>query len=222
LVPGAGLDIVFDPATTGTVSHVANSPCVLSPGFAGKACIGGPEDGRPCTLPADCPLGVCNEQCFCPSPARASKPNACLAACKGGSNDAAPCGDDGECPGGFCHAGDCRVDPSDTDSCQEGICTSGPIQGSCAQTTYRSCQNNAGCQAPTCPDCQPGETCTLVNRACFVNGMIERCGSPGVPDSTTATIFCIPAVTASAVNVVSGLPGAGALTQPITTIEVGF
>jgi hypothetical protein len=55
-----------------------------------------------------------------------------------------------------------------------------------------------------------------------LNGQIERCGIPGFPDAVAAAAFCIPKTGAGAVNAASGLPGPGALTQPLTTCVSGF
>jgi hypothetical protein len=57
-------------------------------------------------------------------------------------------------------------------------------------------------------------------RQCFVNP-IQRTGAPGMPDRAAAALFCIPA-TSPAVDGVAGLPGPGALTQPITSLYSGF
>jgi hypothetical protein len=218
------LDILLNPATTLATTLVANAPCT-DPGFTGKACVGGLNNGRPCTSAVDCSGGSCNEQCFCPAIGGVpERPNACDAACVGGAFDAQPCVDDSECdpPNGFCHAGDCRVNLSDTDSAQEGACTTGPSTARCSVSTYRVCAGDGDCAPPACPSCQAGETCVVRARECFVNGQIARTGAPGVPDRTTATTFCMQATGSPTVNTAVGLPGAGAITQPVTTIEVGF
>ncbi len=213
-------DILFDPATTGTTSRTANLPCG-TPGFASKACAGGTNEHRTCIADSECPGGTCNEQCFCGGGAQ--RPNACHAACLGGPDDAAPCADDSDCATpGFCHSGDCRLNPADTGSTQEGSCTTGPADGRCSVHTFRSCTSDAGCQSPLCPFCESGETCELSSRQCFVNPTITRAGVPGTPDRTTAATFCLPATASPAWNTIVGLPGPGAITQPTMTFEVGF
>jgi len=217
-ISGSGLDILQDPRTTGTTTLVPSFPCA-APEFAGNACSGGAEEGRPCGEDSDCPSGACSPQCFCPGQAA---PNDCHPACVRGSQDAAPCVADSECPGGFCHPGDCRVNPGDTDSAQEGVCTAGPVRGTCSTTQFRSCAADADCELPSCPYCQSGESCAFELLECFVNSGIIRRGAAGLPDRITAATFCIPPTANQAVNHVAGLPAPGALTQPETTIEVGI
>ena len=231
-ISSAGLDILFNPATTGTVTLAPSFECDVAP-FMGERCVGGPNQGRACTGPGDCPSGSCNEQCFCPNVGPGSQqPNACGAACVStGADDKNSCTSDAQCPTGFCHPADCRVDPSDTDSVQEGRCTVGPTDGRCSATRYKPCSlsgpnPNLECRPPSdggsCPFCQAGETCTAKRRECFVNSGIVRAGSPGVPDRTSAAIFCIAATGSSSINSVAGLAGPGALTQPVTVVETGF
>lgn len=216
-VTDAGLDLLAAPRTTGTVTLPARVPCT-APDVAGTACVGGAGDGRPCADAGDCPGGSCRPQCFCGE----RRPNPCAPACVGGAFDAEPCGDDADCPGGFCRAADCRVDPSDTDSCQEGRCTVGPVNGTCSTSRFRPCTSDADCAVSNCPLCVPNETCVFALHQCFVNGEIERCGSAGVPDRTTAAIGCLVGTGNAAVDGVSGAPGPTGLTQPETTVVVGF
>jgi hypothetical protein len=68
----------------------------------------------------------------------------------------------------------------------------------------------------------PGETCVSRRQECFVNGEVERCGAPGVPDRTTAAFGCVAPTNHGAVDAVFGLPAPAALTQPETTVVVGF
>ncbi len=221
-----GTDILFDPATTGTTTllpgTLPDTECD-SARFATNTCVGGTNAGRSCTAAPDCPGGSCNEQCFCPTGGgQAQQPNACNDACVGGANDMLPCGTDAQCPGGFCQAGSCRVNPADGDSVQEGFCPAGPTSGSCSITRYKACTSNGDCQGANCTFCQPGETCVTKFRECFVNGGIVRTGAPGVPNKTNATIFCIAPTLSAAINAVAGLPGPGAITNPATSIELGF
>jgi hypothetical protein len=218
------IDILFNPATTGATTRTANTACgsPAPPGFTGRTCAGGTNQHAPCTVASECPGGTCNLQCFCPFGGDTSRPNGCQAACLGGTSDAQPCTDNSECPGGFCHPADCRLNPSDTDSAQEGLCTVGPADNTCSVNTFLACETDADCSGAACPFCEPGETCVSVPRQCFVNPTILRSGTPGTPDRTTAAIFCIAATGEDAVDAVAGLPGPGAITQPATTIEVGF
>ncbi len=157
-----------------------------------------------------------------PSPARPQQPNYCQSACLRGPDDGAPCTGAGDCaPPGFCHPGDCRLNPADDDSIQEGICTVGPADQRCSVHTFRSCTEDADCVPPSCPFCAASETCEPVVRQCFVNPTIIRQGAAGVPDRTSVATFCI-AGTGQVIDGVAGLPGPGAITQPTTTMEVGF
>lgn len=154
-ISGTGLDVVQEPRTTDHVTFLPTHAC-MDPSFAGDACRGGSNAGRPCAADAECPGGTCAPQCFC---AGADRPNDCAPACVGGSADAAPCSGDGDCSGGFCHAADCRPDPLDTDSIQEGHCTTEPD---------RQCFVNAGIErtgaagvvgrVTTAVGCIPGTT----------------------------------------------------------------
>ncbi len=221
-ITGKGLDIIFDPYTTGYSSKVPTLPCPAA-GFQNNACLGGTSEGRPCTVASECPGGSCAPQCFCPqgSGVVLQKPNDCDRACLGGPNDTANCAEDSECPGGFCHKADCRWDPSDTDSIQEGKCTTGPSNSFCSITTFRSCISDADCQPPlNCPFCEYGETCEARLRPCFVNSLIEREGVEGIGQCSLASVYCIGATTASSVNTVTGLPGPGTIVQPGSMIIV--
>ena len=325
------IDILFNPATTGSAAPLTTNTDCGTPGWTDKVCAGGPNQHRPCTVDTECTPGTCNEQCFCGGGAQ--KPNACEAACLGGLNDAQPCIDNPECSTGlafcnaslcngglrdglacstnpdctgfcdatgscdptgscvlsvcvggaragltcslaadcanrcndggrdgltcatdsdcanqcnggvrngknclgdsqcfnalgFCHPGDCRLNPSDTDSSQEGICTVGPSDGRCSVHTFKTCTDNAGCGGGLCPFCDPGETCVQVPRQCFVNPTMTRAGKPAVPfpvendhDRTTAATFCIAITKSAAVNATAGLPGPGAITTLETISE---
>ena len=254
--PMAGLllgtiDILFNPATTGDAAPITTNIDCDTDGWRGKVCVGGsnqhaactvcvggPNANAACEVASQCPGGscaensglcsgggTCNEQCFCGGGPQ--KPNACDPACLGGTNNAAPCAVDSECPGSFCHPGDCRLNLSDTDSSQEGLCTVGPFDGRCSVHTFKTCTDDAGCGGGICPFCDPGETCLQVKRECFVNPTETRAGKPAVAgpnpdDRTTAATFCISKTTSEAVNATAGLPGPGAITTTETITEAGF
>ena len=213
---GGGLDINANPRTTGSVSLTPAFACT-QPGFNVKRCLGGTSEGRLCTVDSECPGGTCSHQCFCSGQGR---PNACAPACVGGVNDGILCSVDADCTGGFCHPADCRLDPMDTDSNQEGICTSGPTEEFCSLTTYRTCDDNSDCQPSfDCPFCQPGETCVPKKRGCFVNSGLVRTGTPGSPERETAGVYCVPS-NDPGINISAGFPGPGALIQRETVIVV--
>jgi hypothetical protein len=205
---GNGLDINVNPRTTGTAILLPSFPCTDAK-FSSNACVGGANEGRPCTVVGDCPGGTCTGQCFCSGEVQ---PNACEDACVGGPNDAAGCMTDSECPSGFCHVGDCRVNPSDTDSNQEGICTAGPVVGHCSTTVIRGCNNDAECSQAQCSFCSTGETCIVGLRQCFVNSGIIRTGNPRTPNGESGGAYCVPG-NATAINTTAGFPGPGALIQ---------
>jgi hypothetical protein len=217
------IDILFNPATTGSVSATANVPCGTT-GFNNKTCAGGTNQHAVCTSDSECPGGTCNNQCFCGGGSQ--KPNACNNACVGGANDAQPCTDNSECASpGFCHPADCRLNPADPDdglTPTEGQCTVGPGNSHCSTNTFVSCTSNAQCQAPLCKFCELGETCVTELRECFTNPTYSRIGEPGLPDRTSAAVFCIAATSSAAVNNVAGLPGPGAIRNPTTVIDTGF
>lgn len=208
---GEGLDINANPRTTGTVSLLPNFNCTQS-GFTNKTCLGGTSEGRPCTVPSECPGGSCSPQCFCNNQKR---PNGCDAACVGGANDTQPCTTDADCdpPNGFCHPADCRLNPSDHTSNQEGVCTQHAPDRLCAISKWRACTIDSDC-APSlaCPFCVAGDTCVNNPRQCFVNSGITRSGSPGVTDRDTAAIYCVPS-NGGAIDVSAGFSGPGALIQ---------
>jgi len=209
------------------VSMAPSVPCAAA-GFTNNTCLGGTSEGRPCTAASQCPAGTCTPQCFC---AGQEKPNACDAACviPGGlSPDKQGCVNDSDCPGGFCHPADCRLDPSDLTSNQEGICSSGPSTRFCSITTFKTCTNSdSQCRPPSCPFCQPLETCNAPTlRACFINSGIIRIGTPralnllGDLEGESADVYCVPSNYA-ALNEAAGFPGPGALIQREKVIVVG-
>jgi hypothetical protein len=207
-----GLDINPNPRTTGAVELLPTVPCsgVGSAGFTMTRCAGGTNNAALCTVDSECPSGTCSPQCFCPGQPR---PNSCLAACVGGGNDANFCDTDDDCPSGFCHPADCRLNLSDTDSNQEGICSAGPTNNFCAITSYKTCNNDSDCQqSASCPYCTNGDTCELRFRQCFVNSSISRIGTPGVTDRETAGVYCVPG-NYPAIDTSAGFPGPGALIQ---------
>jgi hypothetical protein len=215
ITSGEGLDLYVTARTTGASSMLPSVAC-SSPGFSSNACVGGTSEGRPCNVASECPGGTCRPQCFCAGQIR---PNACGDSCVGGANDGAECVTDSECPAGFCHRGDCRLNPGDTGSIQEGECTNGPADRRCSATTFRSCLSDAECAQSVCPFCEPGETCVTHPRQCFVNSGIVRQGTPHTPEGASAAVYCI-AGNNSSVNTVAGFPGPAAFTQPERQLTV--
>jgi hypothetical protein len=105
------------------------------------------------------------------------------------------------------------------------VCTGGP-NDNVPCTAVSECPGG-GC-GTKCPFCDNGEICGSFVRQCFVNPTIIRSGTTAgyVPltnqNRTSVANFCIAKTSSDAVNGVAGLPGPGAITNPTTTIEVGF
>jgi hypothetical protein len=221
-VSSGGLDILLDPATTGTVSLLPSVQCD-DPAFTGKTCADGTNNGADCVDDSECPGGTCSFQCFCPNGGSIrQRPNGCDPACVGGPNDAAPCSDDTHCPGGFCHRADCRPDltaPAHLHP-HEGSCTT-TSAGRCSQSRNR-CSLDTDCQPPLCSSCQPHEICVIAPKDCFPNSGITRVGVPDPSNPVLASVFCIPPTGYTPVNAVAGSPGPGALRQPTTLVLTGF
>jgi hypothetical protein len=220
-----GLDIEFNPATTGTVTKLPTLQCDET-GFTDKRCMGGTSDGRTCTVASECPGGTCSFQCFCANGGSVKqRPNGCDAACVGGTSDAFPCVVDSECPGGFCHPADCRPDTGAPLFLQphEGACTT-TTEGHCSASKFRTCDFDTDCQAPSCSFCEtaPLETCVVVGKNCFINSGITRVGVADVSDPVSAAVFCIAQTGTASVDGTAGLPGPGALRQPSSTALTGF
>ena len=227
-VSTGGLDILLNGLTTGPAVLEPSYAC-NHPAFGARACLLGAAStiGSPCSSDSDClggGPGSCGFQCFCPSVGGASqRPNACDPACVAGESDAQPCAADSDCPGGFCHAADCRADPGDTDSTQEGRCTTGPLDGRCSITTTQSCVVDGHCQPPACASCTTGETCVLQLQQCFVNAGISRSGVAGDPtDTRMVAAFCVPPTGEAPINNALGLPGPSAITVQSTLTYSGF
>ena len=116
-VSGGGLDIPFDPLTTGTTGFATNQPCTGA--------------------------GFQNQQCWCSGEAQ---PSSCLNACDGGSHDAQPCDTDADCGGtaGSCKPL-CRQVPGDPPG--EARCAAGPVDQTCSNAPEVGCQTNSDCAA---------------------------------------------------------------------------
>ncbi|HEY2386099.1 MAG TPA: hypothetical protein VGK30_03995 [Candidatus Binatia bacterium] len=225
---GIGLDILFNPATTQTVSSQPSVQCD-NPAFSGKTCDGGTNNGATCTVNSQCPGGACTFQCYCPNGGAVhQRPNGCDAACVGGGNDTTSCDADSECPGGFCHQGDCRPDTGAPLILKpnEGACTA-TLEGHCSVSAFRTCNADADCQAPACTSCHPAETCNIQGKNCFVNSGTTAAGliRTGISDPVnpvSASVFCIAQTNNGSVDATAGLPGPGALIQPESAADTGL
>jgi hypothetical protein len=147
--------------------------------------------------------GAPGKKCFCPADGQVTQPNACI--------------DDLEVEG------DGTLCAADGASSDEGHCTEGPVDQSCAIETFRGCLGNGDCPAP-------GDSCVASERPCFldngaVGGSVTAVGEPDPPDTngvahpTFAALFCV-GKTNAAVNAAAGLPGLGRIALPLTTTEI--
>jgi len=115
-VSGGGLDILFDPVTTGVASFPSN-----------QACVG---------------AGFASFDCWCDGQ---TQPNACAFACDGGANDAMACGDDGDCPGAPAGACQPLCRQIAGEPVGEGACVAGPFDQTCAGASEIGCSETQPC-----------------------------------------------------------------------------
>jgi len=122
-------------------------------------------------------------------------------------------------PPGSCYC-EKQVQPN---SCLDGVCPAsnqcenGPIDGLCSNQQFRSCRSGTGTE--DCEEIFPGSgNCIDKPRPCF-GTTISRQGTPGTQQGVLASIFCIPATRAAAINTTAGLAGPGALTLPTRIVR---
>ena len=159
----------------------------------GLRCIGGANNGVPCTAASECPGGLCSR------PGAGTKPSACV-------DDTAIAGD-----GTLC-------DDTAPVGDGEGECPEGPLVQSCSAASghpQRSCTGDG--------DCGGGVgSCQVANRACFLDqgllgGAIVAVGmeDPPVADEsepTLASVLCVGATGSLVVDGTVGLPGPSRVT----------
>jgi len=177
----------------------SNADCTLvgATVCGGRRCIGGTNNGGICANVTACPGGG-----LCGTAGEPSKPSACL---DDTSTPVFDCSDTGPVDG-------------------EGECLNGPVTKTCSVASghgQRACAVDA--------DCAPGGpgSCVAANRPCFLTGnfLAPRVGTNtliavGMEETpmndtsnpTLGAVFCIGPTSASAVNTVAGLPGAGRIT----------
>ncbi len=216
------LSIQFDSATTGATSLPTNGVKCTAPGFTSQDCF--------CDTCATAAAESCNSNADCPGGATCGGKR-----CIGGANVGTPCTTASQCPSGSCGRpgqatapnqcddGTCSPDPADPNTPNDGVCAAGPFDRFCSVETFRGCASDSDCNpAPSgnCSTCKPNETCVGDFRNCFLNPIV-RTGARGTQNAVLAATFCIPPVSAAAVNSVSGLPGPGALQQPVSIFASG-
>ncbi len=100
-----------------------------------------------------------------------------------------------------------------------GVCENNPPIGVCSGQKFRQCFLT-GSPTADCEDISPGAgECQAQLQPCFGN-TISRTGQCGTQQGTLASIFCIPATQAAAINTVAGLPGPGAALIPASQVRV--
>jgi hypothetical protein len=110
------------------------------------------------------------------------------------------------------------IAPSPEGTCPaSGFCDD-PTFGACSGEPARNCDPGNG--TGDCEDIQPGAgTCEAKTRPCF-GTTITRTGQCGTQTGTLVGFFCIPATRAPAINTVSGLPGPGTVSLPVSSLRV--
>lgn len=178
-------------------------PGPIGPICGGNRCIGGANEGTPCTAMSECPGGGA-----CGRPGQPTEPSACI-------DDTATV-DIHDCTETAPGAG-------------EGECPLGPIDNSCTVASghpQRGCLADADCGGGLA-------TCQTRNRACLLTGSIPGFGNAGtgtlvadgmadvpvaeVAHPTLAAVGCVGPTGYAPLNNVTGLPGPLRLTQKVTT-----
>ncbi|MEB2285665.1 MAG: hypothetical protein OZ922_13385 [Myxococcales bacterium] len=100
-----------------------------------------------------------------------------------------------------------------------GLCENNPPIGVCSGQKFRQCFLT-GSPTADCEDIAPGAgRCEAQLQPCF-GPSISRTGTCGTQQGVLASIFCIPATQAAAINTVAGLPGPGAALIPASQVRV--
>ncbi|HEY2386085.1 MAG TPA: hypothetical protein VGK30_03925 [Candidatus Binatia bacterium] len=108
--------------------------------------------------------------------------------------------------------------PSPEGTCPDSGFCDDPTFGACSGEPARACDPGNG--TGDCEDIQPGSgTCEAKSRPCFGTS-ISRTGQCGTQNGTLVGFFCIPATRAPAINTVSGLPGPGTVSLPVSSLRV--
>ena len=179
----------------------SNADCPISGGnpgvCGGTRCLGGANNGTPCTATSQCPSGVCTRL------GEPTKPNACQ--------------DDTNIPG---------FDPHCTDTAPigdgVGECLVGPVDEYCTNHPQRGCTTDADCGGTPGSCAFQQRRCFLDNGN--IGGAITASGAPSAPvgdvwTPTVAAVPCLAPSTLPALNNVSGLPGPGRVLLRGTAVD---
>jgi hypothetical protein len=221
-LPSAGSiigDLIFDAkqATTGTKTV---STSVESPNCRGGApekcfCDTATIAQRP--LVAATPTASRSGRCVAEE-ALSRRRNAGVPCAQGSECGGASCGRPGSRPNGTRASADLHAQSGDGTDPDDGLCADGPIDQVCSRSLSRLYGRRA-CNPPPlgdCPDCLPDQTCDSHVRECFLDPVVTRTGTPGIPSGVFAADFCLGPTSSSAVNSVVGLPGLGTFLIPYT------
>ena len=97
-----------------------------------------------------------------------------------------------------------------------GLCDT-PIDTLCSNQQFRKCSPGSGTKE--CESRFPGAgECDTFFRSCF-NPTISLTGKCGTQTGTLVGLFFVPATRAAAINTVSGLPGPGAVSLPVSSVR---
>jgi len=206
--PNCGQSAIGQKCLCQTCNNLAATPCFTNADCTavgatvcgGNRCIGGTNNGSPCSGASACPSGACGR------PGEPTKPSACLETTASPDNNL-----------------DC-VDRGDG----EGECVSGPLTSACSVASghaQRGCLADSDCGgAPgSCETTnrlcfltgggsfQPPQTGLVGTDTLIAVGM-EDPPMNDVSNPTLGAVFCVGPTGAGAVNNVAGLPGPGRVT----------
>ncbi len=186
---------------------MTNADCVAvgATQCGGRRCLGGSNNGAPCTNVADCPgMGTA-----CARPGEPTRPSACLddTAANGNPNRVFEC--------------------ADGDANGEGECLNGPTDQNCSLASghaQRGCLGDVDCGGG-------GGSCQTFPRGCFLTGggtfqaggtmdgtdtliAVGEADAPtnDVSNPTLGAVFCVGPTGSSSINNVAGLPGPARVT----------
>ncbi len=198
-----------------TCNNAAATPCfsnadcvaVGATVCGGNRCIGGANNGNPCTVVGDCPGGLCNRA------GEPTRPSACL-------DDTATVG-----------IHDC-VDTGPVDG--EGECTAGPITQNCSVASgfaQRGCTGDVDCGGGIGSCQSANRLCFLTGGGTFQPFQNGKDGSDvltavGMEDTPVqdvsnpvlGAVFCVGPTGSASVNNVAGLPGPARITLTGTAV----